>query len=77
MTNRLALGCLNRVKHGVAESDLLEHATRDRLAYQRGGSFPEEPTVRREDSKGMGDILELVLFILASAHRVRKRNAFI
>jgi hypothetical protein len=68
MPNRRAIGRLSGFKHRFSETDLIEHVIGSRLLCHRVGSFPDKPTIRRENPQRMGRILQFVLSSLASAH---------
>ena len=74
MSNRLAIGRLSGFKHRGSETDLFQQVIGNRLLCRRVGSFPDKPTIRREDPERMGDILQFVLILLASAYLGLTRN---
>jgi len=55
---------------------LIEHVIGNRLLCHRIGSFPDKPTIWRENQKRKERILQFVLFSLASAHLSSTRNTF-
>jgi hypothetical protein len=58
MSNGRAIGRLNGLKHRVPVTNSFEHRLIwNRMLCDRLGTFPEHPTLRREDQKRMGDLL--------------------
>jgi hypothetical protein len=75
LSNRLAIGRLSGFKHEVPQTDLIERVIGNRLLCHRVGRFPDKPTIRGENPKRIGNILQFKLFSLTSAHLGGTRNA--